>query len=71
LCEIATIAELAKRTGIASAYLTLALRLTLLAPDTLEAVPDGRLGPDVTRARVLMTHPIEWTLQPDQLEQTV
>ena len=46
--EFATIAELAEREGIAPSYMTRVLRLTLLAPDIIEAILDGRQGPDVT-----------------------
>ena len=35
--EFATITELAEREGIASSYMTRVLRLTLLAPDIVEA----------------------------------
>ena len=42
--EFATIADLAEREGIASSYLTRVLRLTLLAPDIVEAILDGRRG---------------------------
>lgn len=40
--EFGTIAELAEREGIAPSYLTRVLRLTLLAPDIVEAILDGR-----------------------------
>ena len=40
--EFATIAELAEREGIAPTYMTRVLRLTLLAPDIVEAILDGR-----------------------------
>ena len=42
--EFATIAELAEREGIAPSYMTRVLRLTLLAPDIVEAILDGRQG---------------------------
>ena len=58
--EYATIAELAKREGIAPSYMTRVLRLTLLAPDIVEAILDGKQGPEVTLARVLEPFPIEW-----------
>ncbi len=61
--EYATIAELAEREGIASSYLTRVLRLTLLAPDIVEAVLDGRHGQAVTLARVLEPFPLEWKHQ--------
>ena len=46
--EFATIAELAEREGIAPSYMTRVLRLTLLAPDIVEAILDGQQGPEVT-----------------------
>jgi hypothetical protein len=51
--EFATIAELAEREGIAPSYMTRVLRLTLLAPDIVEAILDGKQGPEVTLARLL------------------
>jgi hypothetical protein len=39
--EIATIAELAEREKISASYLTRVMRLTLLAPDIVEAILDG------------------------------
>jgi hypothetical protein len=58
--EFATIGELAEREGIAVSYLTRVLRLTLLAPDTLEAILDGKQGPEVTLARLREPFPVEW-----------
>lgn len=58
--EFATIAELAQREGIASSYMTRVLRLTLLAPDIVEAILDGKQGPDVTLARLLVPFPTRW-----------
>jgi hypothetical protein len=58
--EFATITELAEREGIAPSYMTRVLRLTLLSPDIVEAILDGRQGPEVTLARVLEAFPIEW-----------
>ena len=58
--DFVTIAELAKREGIAASYLTRVLRLTLLAPDIVEAILDGRQGPQVTLAPVLEPFPMEW-----------
>ena len=61
--EFATINELAEREGIASSYMTRVLRLTLLAPDIVEAILDGTHGPEVTLARVLEPVPLEWSDQ--------
>lgn len=61
--EFTTIAELAEREGIAPSYMTRVLRLTLLAPDILEAILDGRQGPEVTLARLLEGFPVDWCEQ--------
>ncbi len=61
--EFATISELAEREGIAPSYMTRVLRLTLLAPDIVEAILDGRQRPEVTLARLLEPSPLEWDSQ--------
>ena len=61
--EFATIAELAEREGIAPSYMTRVLRLTLLAPDIVEAILDGRQGLEVTLARLMEPFPAEWADQ--------
>ena len=61
--EYATVAELAEREGIAPSYITRVLRLTLLAPDIVEAILNGRQGPNVTLKRVLQPFPVEWVAQ--------
>ena len=63
LGDFATIAELAEREGIAPSYMTRVLRLTLLAPDIVEAILDGKQGPLVTLARVMEPFPVEWNDQ--------
>ncbi|HCX34221.1 MAG TPA: hypothetical protein DHV08_12185 [Rhodocyclaceae bacterium] len=61
--EFTTIAELAKREEIAPSYMTRVLRLTLLAPEIVEAILDGRQGPEVTLARLLEPLPADWRSQ--------
>ena len=65
--EFATVSELAEREGIAPSYVTRVLRLTLLAPDIVEAILDGKQGPEVTLARVLEPFPVEWAIQTEHL----
>lgn len=65
--EFATIAELAQRERIATSYMTRVLRLTLLAPEIVEAIVDGKQGPEVTLARVLEGFPVEWEAQREKL----
>lgn len=62
--EFATITELAEREGIASSYMTRVLRLTLLAPDIVEAILDGKQESAVTLERVLKPIAFEWSQQP-------
>ena len=61
--EFATITELAEREGIAPSYMTRVLRLTLLAPVIVEAILDGRQGPELTLARGLEPFPAGWDEQ--------
>lgn len=61
--EYATIAELAGYEGIAPSYMTRVLRLTLLSPDIVEAILDGKQGPEVTLAQVLEPFPLTWQRQ--------
>jgi len=65
--EVATIGELAPREKIAPSYLGRMLNLTLLAPDLVEAILDGRQGPDVTLAGLMKGVPVEWEEQPAAL----
>ena len=61
--EYTTIADLAEREGIAPSYMTRVLRLTLLSPDIVEAILDGKQGPEVTLAWVMEPLPVEWSKQ--------
>jgi hypothetical protein len=67
--EFVTIAELAAREGFAPSYMTRVLRLTLLAPEIVEAMMDGRQGLEVTLARVLEPFPIGWQAQIDSFSE--
>lgn len=61
--QFTTINELAEREGIASSYMTRVLRLTLLAPDIVEGILEGKQGPVVTLSKVLGPFPLEWKMQ--------
>lgn len=61
--EFACIAELAARERIAPSYITRVLRLTLLAPDIVEAILDGRKDPNIALARLLEPLPLAWETQ--------
>lgn len=61
--EFATIAELAEREGMAYTYMARVLRLTLLAPDIVEAILEGKQGPQVTLAMMLEPFSLVWSDQ--------
>ncbi|MBM1222703.1 hypothetical protein JQU17_21045 [Ponticoccus sp. SC2-23] len=61
--EYATVAELAEHEGIATSYMTRVLRLTLLAPDIIESILDGKHGLDVGLGRLLAPFPTDWKHQ--------
>ena len=58
-----TINELAEHEGIAPSYMTRVMRLTLLAPDIVEKILNGRQGPEMTLGRLLKGFPVEWEHQ--------
>lgn len=58
-----TIGELAVREKIAPSYMTRVLRLTLLAPDIVEAILEGKQGRQITLAQLLEPFPLEWKRQ--------
>jgi len=61
--EFVTIAEMAKHEDIAPSYITRVMRLTLLAPDIVEAIQDGQNAPKATLVRLLEPFPAIWTEQ--------
>jgi hypothetical protein len=61
--EFATIADMADSEKIAPSYLTRVLRLTLLAPDIVEAILDGTQGTHTTLAGLMEPFPVAWDKQ--------
>ena len=61
-----TIEELARRERVNRGYMSRVLRLTLLAPDIVEAILDGR-QPEVTLEELLEGFPVEWAGQRNHL----
>ncbi|MDR7920472.1 hypothetical protein [Escherichia coli] len=61
--EFATIAELAEREGIAFTYMARLLRLSLLAPEIVDAIMDGRQPESVTLANMMDPFPLDWKEQ--------
>jgi hypothetical protein len=62
----AAIDELAAAEKISPPYVSGDLQLTLLAPDIVEAILDGRQPPEMTLPGLMGPFPVEWDRQ--QLE---
>ena len=58
----ATIGDLARKEGIAPSYMTRIMRMTLLAPEMVEAIVEGRQGPEVTLAGLMEPFEVEWAV---------
>jgi hypothetical protein len=59
----ATIEDLARSKGIGKTYVSQVLRLTLLAPETVEAILDGRQPATLQLEDLLEGFPVEWEAQ--------
>jgi hypothetical protein len=62
-----TIDELAAAEKINSSYVSRLLRLTLLAPDIVEAILDGRQHGGMTLPGLMEPFPVEWERQTSEL----
>ena len=61
--KYATIKEIAETEGVAARYIGQLLQLTLLAPDIVEMILDGRLPKGVGLAQFMEPWPGEWGAQ--------
>jgi hypothetical protein len=59
--EFATIGDLAAHEKIAPSFMTRVMRLTLLAPDIVEGIVEGRMAPRL--AGLLEPFPLDWVRQ--------
>ena len=59
-CPYSTITELAAAEKINASYPCRVLRLTLLAPDLVEAILDGRQGEEVTLTALMVGVAVVW-----------
>jgi hypothetical protein len=59
--------DIAKAENINESYVARVLRMTLLAPDIVEAILDGRHPEGLTLAMVMEPFPVEWEGQPEAL----
>jgi hypothetical protein len=58
-----TLEDLAKAKGAATSYVSRVLRLTLLAPEIVEAILDGRQPAELQLDDLLVGFPLEWDQQ--------
>ncbi|WP_246765358.1 hypothetical protein [Aminobacter sp. SR38] len=58
-----TVEEIAVAEKINPSYVSRVLRLTLLAPDLVEAILDGRQSANITLAALMKPFPVEWEKQ--------
>lgn len=65
--RFASVAELAAAEKINQSYLCRVLRLTLLAPDIVEAILDGRQPPGMQLDVLLTPQSVAWSTQRDRL----
>jgi hypothetical protein len=61
--DFATIEEIAGAENINPSYVSRVLRMTLLAPEIVEAILSGRQPEGLTMARAMQPFPIEWRHQ--------
>ena len=61
--EYGSLTELAAAEMINRSYVSRVLRLTLLAPEIVEAILEGKQGPELTMARLMEPFPVEWQAQ--------
>ena len=58
-----SVSDLAEKEKIGLSYLTRVLRMTLLAPDIIDAILDGRQGDGIDLATLAAPFPNEWGAQ--------
>lgn len=61
--DFQTLEEIADAENINPSYVSRLLRMTLLAPDIVEAILAGRQPDALTMAKAMQPFPVEWRLQ--------
>ena len=64
--EFTTVKELAEHEKLGFSYMTRVLRLSLLAPEVVEAILEGRQPLEITLASLLEPFPVGWDEQTEQ-----
>ena len=64
--EFTTVKELAEHEKLGFSYMTRVLRLSLLAPDIIGAIVEGKQPPEITLASLLEPFPVGWDEQTEQ-----
>jgi hypothetical protein len=59
----ATLEDLSRAKGVNATYVSRVLRLTLLAPEIVEAILDGRQPAEMQLEDLLQGFPVEWRAQ--------
>jgi hypothetical protein len=67
-CVHATLEDLARAKGVAPSYVSRVLRLTLLAPEIVEAILDGRQPAEMQLDDLLMRLPLDRRIQASSFE---
>ena len=65
--EFASISELAEKEGIAFTYMARLMRMSLLAPEIVDAIMDGHQPEGIGLANLMEPFPLDWSEQRTQL----
>ena len=58
-----SVSDIARQEKLNTSYVSRILRLTLLAPDIVEAIMDGRQRPEMTLPALMLPFPVKWAQQ--------
>ena len=58
-----SVSDIARQEKLNTSYVSRVLRLTLLAPDIVEAILEGRQPPEITLRGLMMAFPSAWDAQ--------
>jgi len=61
--EYRSIREMAEDLGVCSSYMKRLLRFTILAPDIIEAILDGREADGLSQTKLIGEIPSDWSKQ--------